>query len=245
MDASIVAVASGKGGTGKSVTSVFMAAALVALKKKVVLIELAPGLRSVDIMAGISEKAVFDMEDVLSGLTSPARAVVESSVHKGLSVLPAPYFGGEIGTESLQLLCSRFRPHFDYIIIDVAAGFGAAFEAAALSSHRMLLVETPDIIALRDGRALSDYVQNLPLDLRLVLNHVDAQQIARNGVLKDLDEAIDIVGVQLIGVIPDSPVIQRAAANGLSLPPQSRESRVFTAIARRLTGEDVPLVVRS
>lgn len=244
MDAVTIAVASGKGGTGKSLTSVFVGAALAARGKKVVLIELAPGLRSVDIIAGVSERAVFDIEDVLSGRTSPARAVIESNLYPGLSVVPAPYIGGTIYTESIQQLCTRFRPHFDFVIMDVAAGYGAAFEAAALTAQRLILVETPDMVALRDGRALVDYVQNLPLHLRLILNRVDAKQIAKVGLLKDLDEAIDIVGVQLLGVIPESPAIKRAAAGGSTLGSQTREAKVFDAIARRILGEDIPLIVR-
>lgn len=244
MDAIIIAVASGKGGTGKSVTSVFTGAALAALGKKVVLIELAPGLRSVDIMAGVSEQAVFDVQDVLSGHVAPARAVVESPLHKGLSVVPAPYLGGAISGESLRMLCARMRPFYDYILLDVASGYGNAFEAAALAAHRMYLVETPDLVALRDGRALVDYVSRLPLTLRLVLNRVDPQRIFDSDVLKDLDEAIDIVGVQLLGVIPESTAILKAATSGANLPAFSREAKVFNAIAKRITGEDVPLVVQ-
>lgn len=244
MDAIIIAVASGKGGTGKSVTSVFVGAALAAIGKSVVLIELAPGLRSVDIMAGISEKAVFDIEDVLSGSIAPARAVVESPLHKGLSIVPAPYLGGDISTERLQLLCSRMRPFFDYIILDVAAGYGNAFNAAVGTAHRMFLVETPDLVALRDGRALVDLVAKSHLQLRLLLNRVNAQYILETGVLKDLDEAIDIVGIQLLGVIPESAAILKASTKGAVLPAYTTAAKVFAAIARRITGEDVPLIVR-
>ncbi len=244
MDAIIIAVASGKGGTGKSVASVFMGAALAALKKKVVLIELAPGLRSVDIMAGVSEQAVFDIEDVLSGRTAPARAVVDSPLKAGLSVVPAPYLSGGITTKSLQTLCSRMRPYFDFIILDVSAGYGGVFDAAARSAHRMILVETPDLVALRDGRALVDYVARLRLNMRLVLNRVDARQIFASGVLRDLDEAIDIVGIQLLGVIPESPAIVKAASMGVGLPPLGRDAKVFDAIARRILGEDLPLLVQ-
>ena len=244
MDAIIIAIASGKGGTGKSVTSVYTGAALAARNKKVVLIELAPGLRSVDIMAGVAERAVFDIQDVLTGRIAPARAVVESALHKGLSVVPAPYLGGAVQAESLRLLCTRMRPYYDYILLDVASGYGNAFEAAALTAHRMVLVETPDLVALRDGRALVDYVSRLSLNLRLILNRVDPQRIYESGVLRDLDEAIDIVGVRLLGVIPESTAILKASTSGGNLPHLSREARVFSAIARRIMGEEVPLVVQ-
>lgn len=244
MDAVILAVVSGKGGTGKSTTSVFVGAALAAQGKKVVLVELASALRSVDIIAGIADRVVFDIEDVLSGRTPPSKAVVASPVYPGLDVIPAPYVGGQIVAESLQLLCARFRPHYDFIILDVAAGYGRAFRAAAVVAHRVLLVETPDPVALRDGRTLVDMMRDSAVQLRLVLNRVNPKTVLESNVLNDLDEAIDIVGVQLIGVIPDSAAILQAAAGGEPLVPGGREDRVYAAIAKRILGEEVPLVVQ-
>ena len=244
MDAITIAFASGKGGTGKSVSSVYVGAALAAKRRKVVLLELAAGLRSVDIMAGVSEHAVFDMEDVLSGRAAPSRAVVESPLYPGLSIVPAPYFGGKITYDRLQQLCGRFRPHFDFILLDVATGYGEALEAALGVSQRLTLVATPDPVALRDARALVDTTAHLPSHLRLILNRVDARQIAADGVLEDLDEALDIVGVQLLGVVPESAAIQKAAARGIPLPAHGREAKVYAAIASRIAGMEVPLVIK-
>ena len=245
MDAIIIAFASGKGGTGKSTTAVYVGAALAALQKKVVLVELATGLRSVDIIAGVSERAVFDIADVLNGSVEPARAVVASPLYPGLSIMPAPDMGGAITKVNLQALCTRLRPHFDFILLDVAMGFGPAFEAAAAVAHRMFLVETPDPVALRDGRTLVDVGHNLPPQLRLILNRVDARRILSDGVLVDLDEAIDIVGVRLIGVVPESAVIQKAAAKSEALPQSSVAAQVYTAIAQRILGQDRPLIYQS
>ena len=84
-------VASGKGGTGKSTLSVMLGARLAAAGGKVLLIELDSGLRSVDIIAGVYGKTVYDIADVLSGRCEGAKAVVASPVYPGLSVISAPY----------------------------------------------------------------------------------------------------------------------------------------------------------
>jgi septum site-determining protein MinD len=243
MDALITAVISGKGGTGKSVTSVFVSAALAALGKKVVLVELAPGMRSVDIIAGVSEQAVFDISDVLSGQVPPAKAVVESSVYPGLHVLPAPYAGGRIVPKMVQQLCVRLRPHFEFIMLDVAAGYGPAFQTAAAVAHRFILVETPDPLALRDGRALVDFLEGHPAPMRLVLNRVDPVRVLYDGVLRDLDEAIDMVGAQLLGVVPESALVRKAGAGVATLSPKSEAGGIYQAIARRILGEDIPLII--
>lgn len=242
MDAVIVAFVSGKGGTGKSTTSVFLGGALSALGKKVLLIELDSGLRSVDIIAGVSGQTVFDVQDVLSGRCEPEKALVESPWYKGLSIISAPYQGGEISPQGLQALCNTLRPQFDYILLDTAAGIGAPYQAATQTANWVVLVLTPDPVALRDGRMVVDSLTNQNQQLRLIINRVDTNRILKDGVLRDLDEAIDTVGVQLLGVIPESTPIQQAGATGEQLAKLGRDKTIYTAIARRITGEDVPLV---
>lgn len=244
MDAVILAFVSGKGGTGKSTLAVMTGAALAELGKKVVLLELASGLRSVDIIAGVSDMAVFDLEDVLNGKTPPARAVVESPLYPGLAVMPAPYAGGGLDNENLWLLCVRLKQHYDYIVLDVAPGYGQAFVAAAGMAHRMIVVETPDPVALRDGRALVDSVADVNIQTRLLLNRVVPGRVLEDGLLEDLDEAIDTVGAQLLGLVPESTALAKAALAGTALPAKSVEARVMKAIAGRICGEDIPLIIR-
>lgn len=243
MDAVIIAFASGKGGTGKSTTSVFVGGALAAQNQKVLLVELDSGLRSVDIIAGVSGQTVYDVEDVLSGRCEPSKAVVPSPTYNGLYVISAPYSGGVITTQGLKALCYRLRSHFDYILIDTAAGLGPAFQAAAQTAHRMMLVLTPDPIALRDGRIIADDLEGRINHLRLILNRVDSRHILKDGILRDLDEAIDIVGIQLLGVVPESVAIAKSGVSGDPLPSGSTEAKVFEAIAKRIMGQDIPLVV--
>lgn len=244
MDASIIGFASGKGGTGKSTTAVFLGGALAAMGKKVLLIELDYGLRSVDIIAGISGQSVFDLGDVLSGRCAPAKAMVESPLYPGLLIIPASYENEVPALHNLELLCQKFRPYFDFILLDSAAGLGTPFRAMAQAAQQVLLVLTPDPVALRDGRVASDELDEYDKKQRLILNRVDAKRIAASESLTDLDEAIDIVGVQLLGVVPESNIIQTSGATGKALPGGSTEQAVYEAIALRLTGKEAPLVIK-
>ena len=65
MNAQCIMVCSGKGGTGKSTVSVLLGACLARLGRKTLLVELDSGLRSVDIIAGVYGRTVYDIEDVL------------------------------------------------------------------------------------------------------------------------------------------------------------------------------------
>ena len=75
------------------------------------------------------------------------------------------------------------------------------------------------------------------------MNRVRADSFRTSGV-RDLDECIDTVAVQLIAVLPESAEIQRAAAQGQPLAAGCMAYRAVDALAARLQGELVPLVVR-
>ena len=78
MSAQCVMICSGNGGTGKSTVSVLLGAGLARLGRKVLLVELDSGLRSVDIIAGVYGRTVYDIEDVLCGRCEPTKAIVPS-----------------------------------------------------------------------------------------------------------------------------------------------------------------------
>ncbi len=238
-----IMVASGKGGTGKSTVSVLLGARLAAHGKKVLLIELDSGLRSVDIISGVYGKTVYDIEDVLCGRCHGEKAVVESPLYPGLSVISAPYEGGAVTKEALQKLCLAMEPFFDIIMLDTAAGMGAPFQAAKACATQALLVLTPDPVALRDGRIVSDalFSSDMP-EIRLIVNRV-AHKTFQQGAVRDIDECIDTVCAQLIGILPESPELQIAAAKGTALPADCLAFTAVDNIARRLEGERITLAV--
>ncbi len=183
--------------------------------------ELDSGLRSVDIIAGVYGRTVYDIEDVLCGRCEPAKAIVPSPLYAGLSVISAPYEGGEVAAVPLGRLLQAVRPYFDFILLDTAAGMGAPFTAAATVADRALLVLTPDPVALRDGKIVADRLLagGRPQSaVRLVMNRVTRDSFGKRASVEDLDECIDTVGAQLIAVIPESVALQQAGAAGTVAP---------------------------
>ena len=238
MNAQCIMVCSGKGGTGKSTVSVLLGACLARLGRKTLLVELDSGLRSVDIIAGVYGRTVYDIEDVLCGRCEGAKAVVPSPLYPGLSVISAPYEGGAVEAAPLGRLLTAMRPSFEFILLDTAAGMGAPFTAASTVADKALLVLTPDPVALRDGKIVADRLQSA---VRLVMNRVRRESFGKNAAVADLDECIDTVGVQLLAVIPESRVLQLAGANG-TVPPAADPAVVAgQAMAKRLCGQRVPL----
>ncbi len=244
MSAKVIGFVSGKGGVGKTTCSVHVGIALSELGGRVLLIELDSGLRSMDIIAGISSMAVFDIQDVLSGAAKANRAMIKSPRHDNLWIIPAPYEKGHIAPEALRTFCRGVAPKFDYIVLDSAGGIGLPLEATFAAADELMLVVTPDRVSLRDGRLVSDEAYAHGLPTRLIINRVNRELVLQSSGLSDLDEAIDLTATQLIGVIPESKAILKAAGDGKPLDSHQREQKIFNAIAQRIFGKDVPLIYR-
>lgn len=244
MNADVLMVASGKGGTGKSTTAVFAGAALAQKGKKVLVVELDSGLRSVDLIAGTSEQMVYDLQDALCGRCTPEKAVCQSPFYEGLSMLPAPYCTTELHTSKLKNLVEHFKNQFDFILLDTAAGMGELLQTACEISSIALLVLTPDPIALRDGRVVSDWIYNHSQAVpKLVINRLDYQQIGKTAV-SDLDECIDTVAAQLIAIIPESTQLKQSLLQQQPLPQESMVWHAYQNLAARICGEEIPLMFR-
>ena len=244
MNAQTIMICSGKGGTGKSTVSVLLGAQLGAWGRRVLLIELDSGLRSVDMIAGVYGKTVYDIEDVLCGRCDGSKAIVPSPLYPGLSVISAPYEGGAVEAAPLGRLLVAMRPYFDYVSLDTAAGMGAPFTAAAAVADKALLVLTPDAVALRDGKIVADRLlagTRPQSAVRLVMNRVRRESFGKNASVSDLDECIDTVGAQLLAVIPESRTLQLAGANGTIPPAGDLAVIAAQAMAKRLCGQRVPL----
>lgn len=242
MSAQTIMLASGKGGTGKSTISVLVGSRLAAKGKKVLLVELDSGLRSVDIYAGVYGKTVYDIRDVLSGRCQPSKAVVESPLYQGLSIISAPYEGGIVQPQSLAKLVYTLEPFFDYILLDTAAGMDAPFQAAEAVAGHALLVLTADPVALRDGRIVSDHLYTRGItDIRLILNRVTPNSFGKKSPVKDVDVCIDTVCAQLIGIVPEDGNVQTSTMAGTALGAASPAMAACNNIAERMLGKRVLL----
>lgn len=240
--AHVMLLASGKGGTGKSVAAVLLGAALTARGLRVLVVELGCGPRTLDYPAGVYGKTVYDIGDVFAGRCTADKAVLQSPLYPGLSVICAPCADGMVQPQPLKNMMEQLAAEFDMILLDVASGLGVPFKAACTVTDDALVVATPDCVSTRDGYLTADALRRFGrIPARLLLNRVPRKL---HGVgVTDLDECIDLVGLQLIGVVPESEQIRTAASTGLPLEPGGIPAEVFSAIAARICGGSVPLVV--
>ncbi len=234
-----IVITSGKGGVGKSSVAAYLGVELSKLKKRVLLIDMDEGLRSLDLILNVSSDTVFDVTDVINGDCIAAKAILEIPKCSGLYLLPAPVAKGAIDDKlALKKLCEKLSPKYDYILIDCPAGIGDGFYCSVLAADEAILVVNPDPISVRDGAIVSSLVRDCGIDkLRLCINKVNTKLMLKGGFL-NIDEIIDETEVQLIAAIPTDNEIIRCSAKGELLPPSYAQS-AFERLAYRLEGKRI------
>ncbi|HOB36079.1 MAG TPA: septum site-determining protein MinD [Candidatus Avimonas sp.] len=237
----ITVITSGKGGAGKSTVAAGLGCAIARFGRKVVLLDGDAGLRSLDVMLGISERAVYDMSDIFDGNCEPIRAVYQSPVCDGVSVVPAPVSLERMCSPvDMRRLCRGFAQYYDHVIVDCPAGIGQGFECAIAGANRALVVTTPDMICARDAYIVGRILEKRGIPSRLIINRLRPTPIL-SGKMPDVDEIIDTAMLQLIGIIPEDEEVALTSANGRPLPTDSNAAICLDNIARRFLGEYVPL----
>ena len=242
----VIVVASGKGGTGKTTVCAGIAAAFSKENKKVLIIDCDSGMRSVDMMFGISDRLVYDISDIISGGCEKADAFYRVSTEYELYCVAAPlYADDEISPSLLKEFVEKIRDDFDYIFIDSPAGTGSGFVTAAYTADTALVVVNAEPISIRGCQNIRKRLEPMNIsDVRLIINRFDRERFIKMGLYEDLDEVIDEAGLRLIGLISEDVRVTSLCQRGELMNNWSQSALVFGAIAKRIEGVDVPIIAK-
>lgn len=238
----IIIVTSGKGGVGKSSVAAGLGAAMARRGKRVLLVDMDIALRSLDLILGVGNRAVFDWGDLLQLRVKDKQCLMPVEGYDGLYVLPAPVkLDFNFNVFEVRKLFKAISKEFDYLFMDSPAGIGRGFDMAALPAEQALIVATPDPICIRSAAKVSRIldVKNVTSQ-RLIINRFRATPVQK-GRLPDIDSVIDGTAVRLVGIVPEDPNIVYSAAKGRPIPYAAPAAKAFDRIARRMENEEIPL----
>jgi septum site-determining protein MinD len=234
---------SGKGGVGKTTTTVNVGAALAKRGHRVILVDADIGLRNLDLVLGLEKRIVFDLVEVIEGRCQLRQALIKDKRFDSLSILPAAQTRDKdaVSEEQMAKLTSDLAEIADYVLIDCPAGIEGGFRNAVAGADEAIVVTTPEVSAIRDADRVIGKLAERKLPLRLIVNRIRPDMV-RSGDMLSIEDVCEILSAELLGIVPDDEEIIDTTNRGepVVLGETSRLRVIYEKIARRLEGEIVP-----
>jgi septum site-determining protein MinD len=240
----VIVITSGKGGVGKTTTTANLGVGLALQGKKIVLIDTDIGLRNLDVVMGLENRIVYDLVDVIEGSCRVKQALIKDKRFDGLYLLPAAQTRDKnaVSPEQMEKLCLELKEEFDYVLIDCPAGIEQGFKNAIAGADRAFVVTTPEVSAVRDADRIIGLLEaNEVRGPRLIINRLRPDMV-RRGDMMTIEDIIDILAIELIGVIPDDEniIISTNRGEPAVADAKSHAGLAYRNITRRILGEEIP-----
>lgn len=233
-----IVIASGKGGTGKTMLAANLGVTLARQGHKVVLIDLDTGLRNLDLYLGIENNIVYDVNDVLTGVCRIKQALVKVKAFPGLMFMAASPQkpNGEITPLHIKVLCNKLKRKYDYVIIDAPAGIDDGMVVATGGCDMGIIVVTPEYASLRNAAIVKETIKAQGIEkLAYVINRIDLELI-RSGKAPSFDEVTKNIREQVVGLIEEDENIHISTNLGVPIVSVKNTyiARSFTAMTLRI-----------
>jgi len=245
----VIAVASGKGGVGKTSVSVNLSTAMAMAGRQVMLLDGDLGLANVDVMLGL--QPTCNLANVLEGqcsledtiLTGPAGLMVvpASSGKKNMAELNRAENAGLI-----RAFSELSRP-LDVLVIDTAAGIADSVISFTQAAQEVIVVICNDPSSLTDAYALikvlnRDHgVERVQVLANMVQNLTEAKEVHEN--LRRVAERFLDVTLNFMGFVPQDEWLKRAIRRQqpvVQAYPNSAAAQAFIGLAKKAEAWGMP-----
>ncbi len=249
-----IVVTSGKGGVGKTTTSASIAVGLARRGKKVAVIDFDVGLRNLDLIMGCERRVVYDFVNVIHSECTLKQALIKDKRHETLFVLAASQTRDKeaLTQEGVQRVLDELKNEgFDYVVCDSPAGIEkGAFLAMYFADHAIVVVN-PEVSSVRDSDRILGLLSSktrraevgeAKVQEHLLLTRYNPTRVA-SGDMMSIADVQDILGLHVVGVIPESEGVLAASNAGVPviLDETSNAGLAYDDAVARLFGEDKPL----
>ncbi|MCT9094607.1 cell division ATPase MinD [Haloarchaeobius sp. HME9146] len=232
---SVYAIASGKGGVGKTTTTVNLGTALAGAGNRVAIVDVDLGMANLAGFVSLSPDSVT-LHEVLAGEAAVMDATYQLA--DGIWAVPSgneldSYAG--VKTENLRDVVTTLREEFDYVLLDVGAGVSHETVLPLGLADAIIVVSTPEPAALQNATKTCELADRAGGTLAgLVLTRT------RPGSDIDHEEIADGLDLPLLVTVPEDDAVRQSVFAGTPLvvhSPRSRASRAYRYLAARLVGE--------
>jgi septum site-determining protein MinD len=250
--AEIIVITSGKGGVGKTTTSASFAAGLARRGKKTAVLDFDVGLRNLDLIMGCERRVVYDFVNVINGEASLNQALIRDKRLDNLYILPASQTRDKdaLTEEGVTQVLDELKKTFDYIVCDSPAGIERGALLAMYNADQAIVVVNPEVSSVRDSDRMLGILSsksrraldNLePIKEHLLITRYDPKRVA-SGDMMSLEDIGEILGIPLLGVVPESPGVLEASNAGqpVVLDEGADAGQAYDDAIGRFLGEDIP-----
>ena len=239
----LIAIVSGKGGTGKTSLCAGIAQALAESGETTLCIDCDVGMRNLDIALGLSHLGALSFQEALEyGLDKAAR----HPEFPGISFLTAPMncSATAVNAADFAALLRAARQRFAYVLLDAPAGVEAGFRLAACHADRLIVVTGSDPASIRDAGRAGQLLHAMgKQNVRLIVNRISTRTV--KAMHLTVDDIMDRTGLPLLGIVPEDPEVVLAAAFEQPLLKHTNKGAAAACrrIAQRIQGRRVPVTL--
>ena len=150
----------------------------------------------------------------------------------------------DIKPEQVVNICEQLKQEFDFIFIDCPAGIEQGFRNAIAAADRAIVVTNPEVSAVRDADRIIGMLESANFkDIKLVVNRI-RHEMVKAGNMLSVDDLVEHLCIDLLGVVPEdrNVVISTNKGEPIILNDHSLAAQAFNNIARRILGEEVPIM---
>ena len=237
----LIAIVSGKGGTGKTSLCAAIAQALTENGERVLCIDCDVGLRNLDIALGIAHMGALSFQEAVEyGLDKAA----QHPQFPGLQFLTAPMncASSAVNAEDFKKLLDQARERYDYVLMDAPAGIEDVFRLAAKHADRIIVVTGADPASMRDAARSGQLLQAMEKrNVRIIVNRINEKMV--KAMRLTVDDVMDRTGLPLLGIVPEDPEVVLAATFEKPLLKHTKKGAAAACrrIAQRIQGRRVPV----
>lgn len=251
--ARVIVVTSGKGGVGKTTTSASFATGLAQRGSKTVVIDFDVGLRNLDLIMGCERRVVYDFVNLINGESNLNQTLIRDKRVDNLYVLPASQTRDKdaITREGVDRVLDELKDSaFDFIVCDSPAGIEKGAMMALYFADEALVVTNPEISSVRDSDRILGILASKSrraeqgdeaIKEHLVLTRYSPER-ANRGDMLSVDDVLEILGIPLLGVIPESQSVLQSSNAGVPviLEDRSDAGQAYSDLIARFLGENRP-----
>ena len=242
-----IAIASGKGGVGKTNITANLAIGLSRLDKKVLIFDADLGLSNIDVILNLAAK--YNIKHLFNGEKKLKDLIIDGP--SGIKVLPASSGIQEL-TELDEFQRLRIIEEFesydddvDYLLIDTSSGISTNVAFFCMAAQEIIVVTSAEPTAMTDAYALMKvlFTKYQEKNFKILVNNVkdEKEAIEVYGRLSTAAEKFLSISLDYLGYVPCDALLQRAVRQQkalLEIYPDSEAARSLMMIAKKISSEN-------